>query len=165
MIWSSYIIITINWWEIIVRKAFYMVIKVVSNIQVLDSRYPETDWICWKRQSAAAAAAKSLQSCPALCDPIDGSLQGFPVPGILQERTIEWVAIFFSNEWKWKVKVKSESEDTQSCPTLRDLMDCSPPGSCVHGIFQARVLEWGAIAFSEISCYITSMTQIIKLTY
>ena len=47
------------------------------------------------------------------------------------------------------MKVKSESEVIQSCPTLSDLMDCSPPGSSVHGIFQARVLEWGAIAFSE----------------
>ena len=56
--------------------------------------------------SAAAAAAKSLQSCPTLCDPIDGSPPGFPVPGILQVRTLEWVAISFSNAWKWKVKVK-----------------------------------------------------------
>ena len=47
------------------------------------------------------------------------------------------------------MKVKSESEVAQSCPTLSDPMDCSPPGSSVHGIFQARVLEWGAIAFSE----------------
>ena len=54
-----------------------------------------------------AAAAKSLQLCPTLCDPIDGSPPGSPVPGILQARTLEWVAISFSNEWKWKVKVKS----------------------------------------------------------
>ena len=47
------------------------------------------------------------------------------------------------------MKVKSESEVAQSCPTLSDPMDCTPPGSSVHGIFQARVLEWGAIAFSE----------------
>ena len=47
------------------------------------------------------------------------------------------------------MKVKSESEVTQSCPTLSDPMDCSPPGSSAHGIFQARVLEWGAIAFSD----------------
>ena len=47
--------------------------------------------------AAAAAAAKSLQSCPTLCDPIDGSLPGSPVPGILQARTLEWVAIFFSS--------------------------------------------------------------------
>ena len=47
------------------------------------------------------------------------------------------------------MKVKSESEVAQSCPTLSDPMDCSPPGSSIHGIFQARVLEWGAIAFSK----------------
>jgi len=58
---------------------------------------------------AAAAAAKSLQSCPTLCDPIDGSPLGSPIPGILQARTLEWVAISFSNAWKWKVKVKSLS--------------------------------------------------------
>ena len=57
----------------------------------------------------AAAAAKSLQSCPTLCDPIDGSPPGSPIPGILQARTLEWVAISFSNAWKWKVKVKSLS--------------------------------------------------------
>ena len=53
-----------------------------------------------------AATAKSLQLCPTLCDPIDGSPPGSPVPGILQARTLEWVAISFSNAWKWKVKVK-----------------------------------------------------------
>ena len=57
----------------------------------------------------AAAAAKLLQSRPTLCDPIDGSPPGSPVPGILQARTLEWVAISFSNAWKWKVKVKSLS--------------------------------------------------------
>ena len=56
-----------------------------------------------------SAAAKSLQSCPTLCDPIDGSPPGSPVPGILQVRTLEWIAISFSNAWKWKVKVKSLS--------------------------------------------------------
>ena len=55
------------------------------------------------------AAAKSLQSCMTLCDPIDGSPPGSPVPGILQARTLEWVAISFSNAWKWKVKAKSLS--------------------------------------------------------
>ena len=57
----------------------------------------------------SAAAAKLLQSCPTLCDPRDGSPRGSPVPGILQARTLEWVAISFSNAWKWKVKVKSPS--------------------------------------------------------
>ena len=59
--------------------------------------------------AAAAAAAKSLQSCPTLWDPIDGSPPGSPIPGILQARTLEWVAISFSNASKWKVKVKSLS--------------------------------------------------------
>ena len=59
--------------------------------------------------SPAAVAAKSLQSCTTLCDPIDGSPPGSPIPGILQARTLEWVAISFSNAWKWKVKVKSLS--------------------------------------------------------
>ena len=58
---------------------------------------------------AVATAAKSLQSCPTLCNPIDGSPSGSPVPGILQARTLEWVAISFSNAWKWKVKLKSFS--------------------------------------------------------
>ena len=93
--------------------------------------------------AASAAAAKSLQSCPTLCDPIDGSPPGSPVPGILQARTLEGVAISFSNAWKWKVKAKSLSH-----VQLLDPMDCSLPGSSVHGIFQARGLEWGAIAFA-----------------
>ena len=84
---------------------------------------------------AAAAAAKSLQSCPTLCDPIDGSPPGSPVSGTLQASTLEWVAISFS------VKVKSESEVAQLYPTLSDPMNCSLPGSSIHGIFQARVLE------------------------
>ena len=63
----------------------------------------------WKNHSLdrpAAAAAKSLQSCLTLCDPTDGSPPGSPISGILQARTLEWVAISFSNAWKWKVKVK-----------------------------------------------------------
>ena len=100
--------------------------------------------ILWKA-AAAAAAAKSLQSYPTLCDPIDSSPPGSSVPGILQGRRLEWVAIFLLQ----RMKVKSESEATQSIPTLHDSMDCNLPGSSVHGIFQARVLEWVAIAFSR----------------
>ena len=62
-----------------------------------------------KDHIAAASAAKLLQSCRTLCDPIDGSPPGSPIPGILQARTLEWVAISFSKAWKWKVKVKSLS--------------------------------------------------------
>ena len=70
----------------------------------------DSEIICLRLKSvlnmSTAAAAKSLQSCPTLCDPIDGSPPGPPVPGILQARTLEWVAISFSNAWRWKVKVK-----------------------------------------------------------
>ena len=93
-----------------------------------------------RNKPVAAAAAKSLQLCPILCDPIDCSPPGSPIPGILQARTLEWVAISFSMR---------ESEVAQSCLTLSDPNDCSLPGSSIHGIFQARVLEWAAIAFSE----------------
>ena len=92
---------------------------------------------------AAAAVAKSLQSCPTLCDP-------------------RWQPTRLARPWDSPGKnsgvgchfllqcmeVKSESEVAQSCPTLSDPMDCSPPGSSVHGIFQARALEWVATAFS-----------------
>ena len=85
--------------------------------------------------ASPAAKLSCFKSCLTLCNPIDGSLPGSPVPGILQARTLEWVAISFSNAWKWKVKVKS----LQSCLTLRHPMDCSLPGSSVHGILQARI--------------------------
>ena len=90
---------------------------------------------------SAAAAAKSLQSCPTLWDPIDGSPPGFSIPGILQARILEWVAISFSNACmraKW----------LRSCLTLCDPMDSSPPGTSVHRILQARIPEWVAISFS-----------------
>ena len=91
-----------------------------------------------------ATAAKSLQLCPTLSDPINGSPLGSPVPGILQGKNTG-VGCHFLLQC---MKVKSESEVTQSCLTLSDPIDYSLPGSSVHGIFQARVLEWGAPAFS-----------------
>ena len=62
--------------------------------------------VWWLPGGATAAAAKSRQSCPTLCNPIDGSPPGSPIPGILQAKTLEWVAISFSSAWKWKVKMK-----------------------------------------------------------
>ena len=100
---------------------------------------------CWLYRASPSLAAKLLQLCLTLWDPRDGSPPGSPVPGILQARTLEWVAISFSNAWKWKVK--SESEVAQLCPTLSNPIDCSLPGSSVHGIFQARALEWVAFVF------------------
>ena len=101
--------------------------------------------------TAAAAAAKSLQSCPTLCDttyrrhrPHRRQPTRLPRPWDSPGKNTG-VGCHFLLQCR---KVKSEREVAQSCPTLRDPMDCSLPGSSVHGIFQARVPEWGAIAFS-----------------
>ena len=91
---------------------------------------------------SAAAASKLLQSCPTLCDPIDGSPPGSPIPGILQARTLEWVAIAFSNACM-------HAKLLQLCQTLYDPIDGSPPGSSVHRTLQARILEWVAFSFSS----------------
>ena len=145
----------------------------------------------WQRKNQIeTAAAMSLQSCPTLCDPIDGSPPGSPVPGILQAKTLEWVAISFSNAWKWKVKVKSLSrvwllatpwtaayqaplsmgfsrqeywsgvplpslgawvyaKSVRLCLTLCNPMDCSLSDTSLHGILQARILEWVAMPSSR----------------
>ena len=94
---------------------------------------------------AAAAAAKSLRLCLTLCDPMDGSPPGSPFPGVLQARTLDWVAIAFSNAWKWEVKVKLLSH-VQLLATPWTAACQAPPSM---GFFQASVLEWGAIAFSR----------------
>ena len=81
-----------------------------SSLLWLESRFIHSGikYSSWT-PTTTAAAAKSLQSCPTLCDPIDSSPPGSAVPGILQARTLEWVAVAFSIVWKWKVKVKSLS--------------------------------------------------------
>ena len=95
------------WWECkLVQPLWRRVWRLLRKLKIelpsdpaipLLGIYPE-------KTAAAAAAAKSLQSYLTLCDPIDGSPPGSPIPGILQARTLEWVAISFSNAWKWKVK-------------------------------------------------------------
>ena len=87
---------------------------------------------------AVAVAAKLLQLCPTMCDPINGQPTRLPRPWDSLEKNTG-VGCHFLLQCK---KVKSESEVAQSCLTLSDLIDCSLPGSSVHGIFQARVLEW-----------------------
>ena len=93
--------------------------------------------------AAAAAAAKSLQSCPTLCDPMTAAHQASPSLGFSRQE--HWSGLPLpspmheSEKWKWSRSVVSDSSDP---------MDCSLPGSSVHGIFQAKVLEWVAIAFS-----------------
>ena len=90
----------------------------------------------------AAAAAKSLHLCLTLCDPTDGSPPGSSIPGILQARILEWVAISFS-------KARMHAKLLQSCLTLCDPTDGSPSGFPIPGILQARTLEWVAISFSN----------------
>ena len=84
----------------------------LEKVEEPEIRLPTPGGSSKKRENSrktSATAAKLLQSCPTLCDPIDGSPPGSPVPGILQARTLEWFALSFSNAWKWKVKVKSLS--------------------------------------------------------
>ena len=99
---------------------------------------------CLMFRLPAAAAAKSLQLCPILCDPHRQQPTRLPHPWDSPGKNTG-VGCHFLLQC---MKVKSESEVAQSCPTLSDPMDCSLPGSSIHGIFQARLLEWGAIAFS-----------------
>ena len=121
------------------------------------------DWSC----TCACMCAKSLQSCPTFCDTMDFSSPGScccSVASVVSDsvRPHRRQPTRLPHPWDSPgkntgvgchfllqcMKVKSEREVTQSCLTLSDPMDCSPSGSSVHGIFQARVLEWGAIAFS-----------------
>ena len=114
-----------------------------------------TNFVLHTAAAAAAAAAKSLQSCPTLCNPIDGSPPGSPVPGILQARILEWVAIFLLQ----CMKVKSESEVAQSCPTLSDPIDCSPPASPSMGF--SRQEYWSGVPLPSPILH----TQLIKFWY
>ena len=131
----------------------------VSSLSLLQAIFPTQEsnqvflhcrWILYQLSyqgsSAAAAAAKSLQSCPTLCNPRDGSPPGSLFLGFSRQEHWSGLLMGFLLQC---MKVKSESEIAQSYSTLSNPMDCSPPGSSVHGIFQTRVLEWGAIAFSE----------------
>ena len=129
-------------------------IKINQRVYVIEINWNrETDFTLGMNKSnvcpfrfwtnaAAAPAVKSLQLCPTLCDPIDSSPPGSSVPGILQARILEWVAISFSS-------ARTRAKLLQSWTTLCDPTDSSPPGSSAHGILQARILECVAISFSE----------------
>ena len=109
--------------------------------------------ISWLQSPSAVSlrTAKSLQSYPTLCDPMDGSPPGSPVPVILQARTLEWVAISFFNAWKWKVKVKSLSHVwLVATPWTAAYQAPLSMGVSRQEYWSggARALEWGAIAFA-----------------
>ena len=114
--------------------------------------------------AATAAAAKSLQSCPNLCNLIDGSPAGPPVPGTLQARTLEWVAISFSNAWKWKMKVKSLSRVRLSVIPWTAAYQAPPsptqwrlPASCKKQTRETETIE-GSFYLVPVVLYIVSFT-------
>ena len=107
---------------------------------------------------AAAAAAKLLQSCPTL-QPHRRQPTRLPRPWDSPGKNTGVGCHFLLQ----RMKVKSEREVSQSCPTLRDPMDCSLPVSSIHGIFQARVLEWDAIAFSKTQVYLSIILALSSL--
>ena len=103
--------------------------------------------------------AKSLQSCPTLCDPRDGSPLGSPVPGILQARTLEWVAISFSNAWKWKVKVKSLSRVRPSATPWTAAFQAPP------SMEFSRQEYWSGVPLPSPLCAILKILINIVLNY
>ena len=115
-----------GWWTF--HLAFHIILICVHQtfISVNDDRLPKWQGCC--ARTLAAAAAKSLQSCPTLCDPIDGNPPGSPVPEILQARTLEWVAISFSNAWKWTRSVTSDSSGPHGLQPTRLLGPWGFPG-------------------------------------
>ena len=108
--------------------------------------------------AAAAAAAKSLQLCPTPCDPIDGSPPGSPIPGILQARTLELVAISFFNAWKWKVKVKSLSRVRLFATPWTAAHQASP------SMGFSRQEYWSGVPLPSSSC-IASLVQMSTLSH
>ena len=104
--------------------------------------------------SAAAVAAKLLQSCPTLCDPMTAAHQALPSLGFSRQE--HWSGLPFPSP-------VCESEVAQSCPTLSNPMGCSLPGSSVHGIFQARVLEWGAILITSLNSRALNSFQTVAI--
>ena len=128
IVWNYPYLVIFDKWSI--KSEFYMV---QPNNSCSRNNCGKSRIIFKILKSYAAAAAKSLQSCPTLCDPIDGSPPGSP-PSLGFSRQEHWSGLPFHSTMH---EVKSESEVAQSCPTLRDPMSCSLPGSSIHGIFQA----------------------------
>ena len=137
-----------------------MVLKLHLSLKIM---------VSWKEADSRSGQSESevVQSCLTLCNPVDCSLPGFSVHGILQARILEWVTISFSRGSSrprdrtrishiggrrfnlWATRKAHIAKLLQSCPTLCDPIDGSPPRSSIHGIFQARILEWVTISSSR----------------
>ena len=115
----------------------------------------KTVTLCYILSSDIFFFAKSLQSCPTLCDPIDGSPPGSPVPGILQARTLEWVAISFSNAWQWKVKVKSLSRVRPSATTWTAAYQAPPSMGFSRQEYWSGVPLCSPVVLPFLGCQIT----------
>ena len=124
--WLRYFPLNFWSWKIEFQNSSYLFSVFISILIFTDCNIIYYDVIPMKYAAAAAAAAKSLHSCPTLCDPIDSSPPGSALSGILQARTLEWVAISFSNPWKWKGKVKPLSR-VQLLATPRTTAHQAPP--------------------------------------
>ena len=145
-------------------------------VYLLLSRYPLAPSFYWliytmvsDRSICRCCIAELFQSCPTLCNPMDCSLPGFSVHGILQARTLEWVAISFSiyaivyanvASINWYDSNSLKVKVTHLCPALFDPMDCSLPGSSVLGILQSRILEWVAVPSSRGSSWPRDWTRV-----
>ena len=118
------------------------------------------------RRHAAAATAKLLQSCPTLCDPTDGSPPGSPVPRILQARTLEWVAISFSNACKWKVKGKSLSRVWPSATPWTAASQAPPSmGFSRQEYWSGVPLPSPDVCTPMVNCGFMTYIKIVKLLY
>ena len=145
------------------RKSYKMSIWKYLQVYVTRKYYPVVLHSFSKRLELShfiAAAAKSLQSCPTVW-PHRRQPTRLPYPWDSPGKSTG-VGCYFLLQC---MKVKSESEVSQSCPTLSDTMDCSLPGSSIHGTFQARVLEWGAIAFCISFHWISVNTLIVGISF
>ena len=142
-------------------------------LRFMGSQWVRRDWaieLNWTSFFLAVAAVMSRQSCPTPCNPVDGSPPGSSGPGILQTRTLEWVAISFSKAWKWKVKVNllSLSGAISNCSPLfpSSIFHTFWPGGSssnllsfhnLHCILVARILEWFAISSSSGPCFVRTL--------
>ena len=149
------LIITVNYWKLATNSSTRSLVSWQNHLLYL---VLNSSFICSFFFScplcSAAAAAKSLQSCPTLCDPMDGSPPGSPVPGILQARTLEWVAISFSNAWKWTMKVNHSVVSNSLRPH-----GLQPTGFLHPWDFPGKSTGWGAIALSSPLCSLPSISS------